>query len=74
MNIELTRRALCMAACAYTLNATCLGAVRWFGSSARADTPEFPSDRQAIEAWMDQWMKIDRESIGALYVTNGVSL
>jgi hypothetical protein len=57
-----------MASYAYTLNATCLGAVRWFGSFARADTPEFPPDSQAIEAWMDKWMKRDRESIGALHV------
>src|SRR5215216_1525948 len=68
MNIELTRRTLCMASWVYTLNATCLGAVRWFGSFARAATPEFPPDRQAIEAWMDKWMKRDRESIGALHI------
>jgi uncharacterized protein DUF1353 len=68
MNIELSRRVLCKTSCAYALTATYFGAVRSLVSAARADTPEFPPDRQAIEAWMDKWMKRDRESIGALRI------
>ena len=68
MNIKFTRRNFFKMLCAYALNATLTGAVRSFVSVARAGAPEFPVDRQVIESWMDQWMKIDRMPMGVLHL------